>query len=280
MIERRLSERGGARGRAPGQPWRLAAVVALVIAASGTPAVAQSDVAIGASVPVSAPAARPLRVGERLEYDVRFTRLRVGRASMEVLGVEDVRGRPAYRTRFRVKGGTWFYHVEDVLESWIDTTRFQSLRFAQDYLEGGYSLERTYEIRPEGPSYRERRDTADTPSVPDPLDDGAFLYFVRTLPLEVGRTYEFPRYFRPDVNPVRLRVLRRERVRVPAGTFDAIVVQPLFKAKGLFAEGGEAQLWLRDDSTRILLQMTTRLPVGSLHLHLTSVRPGAPGSVP
>ena len=260
--------------RAPlGAVRGLALAVALAAGAAG----AQEDTRIPSAPVASAPTMRPFRVGERLEYDVRFSRLRVGRASMEVVGVEDVRGRPAFRTMFRVKGGTWFYHVEDVLESWVDTTRFQSLRFAQDYLEGGYSLERTYEIFPERAVFRERADTADRPSVADPLDDGAFLYFVRTLPLEVGRTYEFPRYFRPDVNPVRLRVLRRERVRVPAGTFDAIVVQPLFKSKGLFAEGGEAQLWLRDDSTRILLQMTTRLPVGSLNLHLTSVRLAAPG---
>jgi hypothetical protein len=219
--------------------------------------------------------ARPFTVGERLEYDVRFSRVRVGRASMEVRGIEVVRGRPAFRTTFQVTGGTWFYHVRDVLESWIDTTRFQSLRFVQDYEEGGRHHERSYELFPERLAYRERADTVDQPSVSDALDDGSFLYFLRTIPLDVGRTYDFPRYFRPDRNPVRLRVLRRERIRVPAGTFDAIVVQPIIKARGLFAEGGEAHLWLRDDTTRILLQMTSKLSVGSLTLHLTAVRPGA-----
>ncbi|MCU0623470.1 MAG: DUF3108 domain-containing protein [Gemmatimonadaceae bacterium] len=242
------------------------------------PLAAQAESAIVAGERVAAaPMRRPFAVGERLDYDVRFSRLRVGRASMEVASLDTVRGRPAFRTTFRVKGGTWFYHVEDVLESWIDTTRFQSLRFVQDYEEGGRSHERRYEFFPERQAYRERADTSDQPSVLEPLDDGSFLYFVRTLPLEPGRTYEFPRYFRPDRNPVRLRVLRRERVRVPAGTFDAIVVQPLIKARGVFAEGGEARLWLRDDSTRILLQMTSKLPFGSLNLHLTAERPGVRG---
>jgi len=34
--------------------------------------------------------------------------------------------------------------------------------------------------------------------VTDPLDDAAFLYWIRTVPLEVGKKrYEYRRYFRP-----------------------------------------------------------------------------------
>jgi hypothetical protein len=110
------------------------------------------------------------------------------------------------------------------------------------------------------------------PTVSAPLDDASFLYFVRTIPLEVGATYEFDRYFRPDRNPVKIRVLRRERVKVPAGEFDAIVIQPIIKAKGIFAEGGRAELWLSDDNNRIMLQLRSKLSFGSLNLHLTSFR--------
>src|SRR5437773_2143430 len=76
------------------------------------------------------------------------------------------------------------------------------------------------------------------PTVVLPLDDGSFLYFLRTIPLEVGKEYSFDRYFRPDRNPVRIQVLRRERVSVPAGQFDAVVVRPIINAKGVFSENG------------------------------------------
>jgi len=115
----------------------------------------------------------------------------------------------------------------------------------------------------------------EAPTVPAPLDDGAFLYFVRTIPLEVGKTYEFDRYFRPDRNPVTIRVLRKEHIRVPAGEFDAIVLQPIIKTKGIFSEGGRAEIWLSDDSNRIMLQMKSKLPFGSLNLYLTSYQRGA-----
>ena len=42
----------------------------------------------------------------------------------------------------------------------------------------------------------------------------SFLYFLRTIPLDVGETYTFDRYFRPDRNPVTIKVLRTERIRV------------------------------------------------------------------
>ena len=98
----------------------------------------------------------------------------------------------------------------------------------------------------------------------NPLDDGSFLYFLRTIPLDVGETYSFERYFRPDRNPVTIKVLRRERIRVPAGEFDAIVIQPVIKSRGIFSENGHAEVWLSDDENHIMLQMKSgsevRLP--------------------
>jgi hypothetical protein len=198
---------------------------------------------------------------------VRFGRLKVGSGFVEVRGVESVRGREAYHTVFQVRGGIIGYRVNDVLESWIDTRSLASLRFVKDQEEGGRSRETRYEIFPDRGSYQEHG-KEEVPSVPLPLDDGSFLFVVRTLPLRTGDVYELNRYFKPDRNPVRIRVLRRERVRVPAGTFDAIVVQPTFKSKGLFGEGGRAEVWLSDDESRHLIQMKSSLPVGSLNLYL------------
>jgi hypothetical protein len=84
----------------------------------------------------------------------------------------------------------------------------------------------------------------------------------------VGHEYTFDRYYRPDRNPVRFMVPRRERVTVPAGTFNAIVVRPIIKTRGNFSEGGEAQIWLSDDATRMILQLRSKLSFGSLNLYL------------
>lgn len=216
----------------------------------------------------------PWSVGERLIYDVRFGKLRVGSGTMEVVGLDRVRGREAWHTQFRVRGGTFFYRVNDLFESWIDTRTLASLRFVKDQEEGSRDRETRYEIFPERRTYQEAG-RAEQPSVEQPLDDGSFLYFVRTLPLKPGETHELTRYFKPDRNPVRIRVLRRERITVPAGTFDAVVVQPVIKTKGIFSEGGQAEVWLSDDDRRMVLQMKSQLKFGSLNLYLRSAKQGA-----
>jgi Protein of unknown function (DUF3108) len=211
-------------------------------------------------------------IGERLVYDVKFSAVKVGSGYMEAVGYEAVRGSQALHVRFVVKGGTFFYKVNDVLESWIDTAHFVSLRHKQDLSEGSKDRERNFEFFPDRKVFSQDG-KPEEPGVADPLDDASFLYFVRRVPLETGHTYDFNRYFRPDRNPVRIIVLRRERIRVPAGEFNAIVIQPIIKAKGLFSEGGKAQMWLSDDSARVMLQMKSSLPVGSLNLYLREYRP-------
>ncbi len=222
----------------------------------------------------------PWRVGERAEYDVRFSSARVGTGSMEVMGIVPIRGRDAWHTMFRLKGGTFFYKVNDVFESWSDVASYASLRYHSDQEEGGNDREKRYEIFPDRSVYVEstakgENATKEQESVAQPLDDGSFLYFIRTVPLEIGQTYSFNRYFRPDRNPVTIKVLRKERVKVPAGEFDAIVIQPIIKTKGIFSESGEAQVWLSDDPSRIMLQMKSKLKIGSINLYLKSYRPGA-----
>jgi hypothetical protein len=173
---------------------------------------------------------------------------------------------------FHVTGGTRFYRVNDRLESWMDVRSIVSLRHRQELSEGRRERERHFEIFPDRGVFDEMG-KGESPTVAAPLDDGSFLYFVRTIPLEVGETYEFNRYFRPDRNPVTIRVLRKERITVPAGEFDAIVLQPIIKSKGIFSEGGRAEIWLSDDANRVMLQMKSKLSIGSLNLYLRSYRP-------
>lgn len=257
--------------------WAAAVVLAAHLPTSlSAQGVSQSSGA-SASAPVASVAV-PFASGEHLEYDVKFGFLHVGSGSMEVAGIDSVRGHAAWHTVFQVHGGTLFYKVNDRLESWIDVNNLVSLRHWQELSEGRRDRERRFEIMPErGVVVEEGKPEA--PTVAEPLDDGAFLYFVRTIPLEVGKTYEFDRYFRPDRNPVTIRVLRREHIRVPAGEFDAIVLQPIIKTKGIFSEGGHAEVWLSDDSNRIMLQMKSKLSFGSLNLYLTSYRRAAAPAV-
>jgi hypothetical protein len=215
----------------------------------------------------------PFAPGERLTYDVTLGGLGVGKASMAITGWDTVQGHRVMHSLFTVKGGIPFFTVNDVLESWFDPHTMVAYRFIQKIHEGGYHPVRIYELYPDRALYQKQGDTLRA-SVSDPLDDGSFFYFVRTVPLEVGKTYEFTRYFIPEKNPVIVKVLRRDTITVKAGTFATVVIQPIIKSGGVFADGGEALMWLTDDDKHRLVQMKvkTKIPIlNSLNLFLRGI---------
>jgi hypothetical protein len=216
------------------------------------------------------PAPVPFSVGEELVFHARFGRLPAGTARMRVEGVDTVRGRAAYHVAFAIDGGIPFFRVHDRYDSWIDVETLSSLRHVQHISEGRYSRTTVYEIMPERGEYQ-KNDEAPRATVPNPLDDGSFIYAVRTAGMHVGETQRVHRYFVPDKNPVVLSGLREDTVTVDAGTFAAIVVQPTIKTGGIFSENGEAQLWLSDDDRRLPAQLKTRFSRFSLTLTLASV---------
>jgi hypothetical protein len=236
------------------------------------PASAQDTTTAATPLPRPAEPARvPFGVGERLEYQVKYKNIPVGSGDMEVLPMDTVRGSDTWHTVFRLHGGFLFYRVNDKYESWFDSHTLASLRYLKDIDEGSYEPKHRYEIFPDRREYVQ--DTkAPAPSVEHPLDDGSFIYFLRTVPLRVGMDTSFNDYFMADRNPVRFKVVRKDTIDVPAGRFPAIVVQPIFQSK-FFSDGGHAEVWLSDDDNRIMLQMKSSVRFGSLSLYLKSYRP-------
>jgi hypothetical protein len=208
----------------------------------------------------------PFHVGEKLTYHAKLNFISAGSASMSVEDIETIRGHPTYHTVFDVQGRILFYHVSDHYESWFDTTSLVSLHHTQSVAEGNKHEQRTYDFYPDRRVYV--RNGQENPSVAEPLDEGSFIYFMRSMKLEVGKTYAFNRYYHLDRNPVIVQVERTEHITVPAGDFDAIVVKPVIKSRGLFSEAGQAEVWFSDDSSRTVLRLKSKLPFGTLYLEL------------
>jgi len=219
----------------------------------------------------------PWGPGERLTYKLKFGWFDAGHGVMSVEDVENVRGKASYLIRWSLDAGALGLTVRDRFYSYVDIENLTSRRFIQDIHELSRKRYFIEEIYPEEGRW-ERLNTprAETMEATQPLDEIAFVYFARTLPLQVGDVDTIPRYFKDDGNPVILKTLRTETIEVPAGTFETVVVQPLIKTSGLFSEGGEAELHFTNDERRILVYMRTKLSIGSLTLHLESAEDGTP----
>lgn len=228
------------------------------------------------------PPSHPFAVGERAEYDVKYGLIHAGTAAVEVTGIDTVRGRDAWLFRLTMTAGVnlvlYSYSVRDTMWSWVDTSTFRSLRFNQDQLDGGRRRQKRYEIFPDRLAFRDGAQP-EQPSVAEPLDDLAFLYFVRDQEFAVGTTETWERYFKPHSNPVVLHVLRRDTIEVAGRKWSTVVVRPIIKTSSLFAEGGEARVWISDDPSHVIVQINTKLKVGSITMRLKSYSPSpeAPG---
>lgn len=259
-----------------------AAAVALLVAL--VPSLAGAQVAVpGSPRPTtdsrvaSVVAPVPFGPGERATYQVKFGVFSVGEGTMSVTGLDEVRGNQTYLIEWAIRGGMPGARVNDRWQSWVDVAGLYSHRHIADISEVRYRAYRHWEFLPQEGIWR-REDNQETGELPTtiPLDDIAFVYYVRTLPLNVGDVYTLPRYFRESGNPVVVRVLRKDRVSVPAGTFNTVVVQPIIRTRGLFSEGGQAELHFTDDHRRVLVYMQSRVSFGNLSLHLRTLDEGRP----
>lgn len=220
----------------------------------------------------------PFHPGEELGFHVKAGMLGGGQASMSVGQIDTIHGFPTLPLEFRLQGrlAGGLFKVDDKFYSWMDTETLVSRRFRKITDHGRKTKE--YEFRPED-LLVQRIDYDTTWALPSrlPLDDLSFVYYARTIPLVVGESYTYNRYFKDDGNPVILNVLRRDRVETEAGVFNTIVVQPVIPGSNLFKEGAQAEIHLSDDDRRLVVYMrVTQFWIVPLTMELAEFTPGVP----
>lgn len=268
--------------------FRRASILLAVLVASAAGAPPLSGQAGEGMVDDGAfPRAVPFRIGDEAEYSMLLGPVSFGRMYLRVEAQDTIRSTPAYRLTMEMKGGVPFYRVDDRTVSWLATEPYRSLRFEEVLRQGSYRRHRRWDLNhdnltatredwdEDAGAYRPHRRQRDLPMPPGALDEISYLFLIRALPLEIGRTYEFNRHFEEDGNPVIVEVLRRERIRVPAGTFETIVVRPIIQTGGLFAEEGEAEVFISDDDRRLVVQIKSRMRRGAVSMYLRDFTSGA-----
>jgi hypothetical protein len=246
------------------RPLRL--LLAAAILASAPPASAQEFVWRQPS------ANEAFQPGEKILYVIKYGFVPSGFATLEVPAVETVNGRPAYHIVSRAKtnkGTDIFFKVRDRNESWMDVESLCSLRFHQNLREGFHRRQtRTDYDHPAGRfvywKKRKGKEYTEEGGIPAFVQDVlSSLYYIRTQPLEVGKDYTL------DVNsggktwPLKVHVKRKKKVRVPAGKFDCLHIEPILAGEGIFQQEGKLEVWLTDDHRKIPVLMRSRVMVGA-----------------
>ena len=247
-------------------PEVLPFLVALACLASPHPASAQAD---------TLPAPVPFGPGEEVRYKVKVGIFSIGEAIMRIPRIDTIRGVPAYAIEWTIDGGFPGFRIRDRFFSWVDTRTLASLRFKKETHNG--TERRELDLFPEERRWQ-RLDIDSAGVLPSslPLDDVSFVYHARTLHLQPGTTQRFDRFYEEEANPILLHVIRRDTREVGAGEFETIVIRPVIRNTGLFAEDANSEIHVSDDHRRLIVYMKADLPLVNLTFHLEEIVEGVP----
>ena len=213
-------------------------------------------------------------VGEKLTFDVKYGFVTAGIATMAIPRIKRISGRNAYNITFDVNSVPsfdWIYKVRDHYETYLDVDGLFPWRFEQHIREGGYS-------RDFSAFFDQRNGRAKTSEgeykIPKYVNDivSAF-YFARTIDYATMRKDDLihlQNFYKDTVYNLDVKYLGKERVTVPAGTFNCFIVEPIIKKGGLFKSEGSIFVWLSDDELKIPVKVKTKVVIGSIDADLTS----------
>ena len=212
--------------------------------------------------------------GEKLVFSVQYGLVTAGEATLEVRNVATVRGRPAYRIVSDARTNDFFskfYQVRDRYESYMDTTELYSLHYEKHVREGKFKRDEAVEFDQDAHLAKYKDKTVPIP--PRAQDVLSALYYVRTLPLEPGQDIAIANHTDGKNYPLVVKVHGRERVKVDAGEFDCLVVEPILRGPGVFTQKGRLTVWLTDDDVRMPVLMKSKVVIGHVAAVLKSYQP-------
>lgn len=267
-----MSEKPRTRSR----PALLVGAAALIVAAGashlGSAAIAAAqpsrggaEIAARATIPV------PFDVGETLEFAVRSSRFgEVGKGRMAVEGPVRLRGHDAVLLSMEVRGRVAFLRFSDVTRSWFDPTAGASLRFEKEERHPLARRDEAVDLLLAEGRWVDGAGEGGTLAAAAPLDELSFIYHLRSLDLANGEDRAIHRHFDEERNPVRVRVVGTEVLRVPAGVFRTTVVEMEVRDPRRYDERGNViRIHFSDDARRLPVRIESGAPgVGTLVMTL------------
>jgi len=214
----------------------------------------------------------PFQIGERLTYNVSFTGITAGQASLEV--VNDTVVNNYHQLHIRFKARTTFpvssiYTINDQVDTWLDSKYLYTKKLTKNIREGNYKND-SYTIIDYDQSIAITN--GDTVIIDQFLRDSySLFYFLRTIPLIIGETIDFTAFDGKIITPFQVITKTRETINTMAGTFPCLVVKPFREGTTLLKNKGDMMIWFSDDKIRLPIQIRIKLKYGSMLLKLKDI---------
>ena len=210
-------------------------------------------------------------IPEKLVYDITWTGIKGGSATQEIIDEKD-----SIRVVSTARSADWisvFFPVEDRVESVLSKvppphiglpknfrmkTREGNRRKDREISFDHERLKAVYTDHMGGGKGTEVAINGNT------YDAYSSFFYIRTLPLEVGKSVYVSVMDNDKLWNVEVQVLKKEKLDTILGEVNTILIKPLIKSEGIFERKGEIFIWLTDDARRIPVKMKTKVKIGSI----------------
>jgi hypothetical protein len=221
-------------------------------------------------------AATAYNIPERLEYDLTWSGIKAGTASLEV-----VDNGPYIQFISRAVSTSFvsvFYRVDDVAVSSLKKEAHKNLpgnpyNYRLKTSEGRHKKDKevTFDFIARKATYNNYLDKEQQlfDIHETTMDALSCFFYVRYLPLQVGKSVFVEIFDNKKLYKAEVQVLRKEELQTPLGTFKTILIRPVLLTEGIFSRKGDILIWLSDDEKRLPLILKTKVKVGSIKATLT-----------
>ncbi len=215
----------------------------------------------------------PYGEGELLTFAIQYGLIYAGDATLEIKNVatfDTVRAYHIISTARTNKAFDRIFKVRDRHDSFMDYDNLYSLSFEKHLREGKFKRDTKviFDQRAHVAIYPDKQ----VPIPPNTQDFLSALYYARTLRLEVGDAIAMANHTDGKNYPIFIKVLKRDRIKVPAGEFDCLVVEPVLQTTSIFENKGKLTIWITDDTVKMPVLLRSKVVVGAFEAVLKEYR--------
>ena len=211
-------------------------------------------------------------IGEELQYSAGFRIFQAGEAIL-IFSSDSLNGKSAYMHTTSIKTNSFldaFYKVRDEIQSWLDPEDLSLKKTVQSIREGSYHRDHQSVIQGDSIAVSGNKSRKIPGKVYDPI---SFVYYLRNQDLRLGNSYQFFSYNRRKIREIIVNITAKETVRVPAGTFNCLKIEPVSSdGNPLLKNNGQMRVWLSDDSLRLPVKIEQKTNVGTMVMKLEKVK--------
>ncbi|OQX21621.1 MAG: hypothetical protein BWK80_32705 [Desulfobacteraceae bacterium IS3] len=210
--------------------------------------------------------------GEKLIFELKWSFIKAGEATLEVMPIETFNGISAYHfvmTAESIPAIDLIYKIRDRIDAYTDIGVNRSLLYKKKQKEGR-------SIRDITLSFDWDKKTAQYTNFkevlpPIPIMDGSFdplsaFYYTRLIDLKENMVIERPITDGKKNVIGKVSVVRREKIKIGENTYDTYLLEPeLREVGGVFekSKGAKLQVWVSADERKIPVRVKSKVAVGS-----------------